>query len=126
MTSWKPGVAESSAKSAISSWTPAHEKSRQGGVVRDAAVLSAFGIGPDGRRRVLGVSVALSEAEVHWRAFLEDLVTRGMRGVQFVTSGDHAGLEAARKAVLGRAVPPRSADRVPFGSRMNGLLAIHG
>jgi putative transposase len=81
-----------------------YEKSRQGGVVRDAAVLSAFGIGPDGRRRVLGVSVALSEAEIHWRAFLENLVTRGMRGVQFVTSDDHAGLEAARKAVLGGAV----------------------
>ena len=39
--------------------------------MRDVAVLSAIGIGPDERRRVLGVSVALSEAEVHWRAFLE-------------------------------------------------------
>jgi len=126
MTSCKLGVAERSAKSAISSWTPAHEKSRQGGVVRDAAVLSAVGVGPDGRRRVLGVSVALFEAEVHWRAFLESLVGRGMRGVQLITSDDHAGLEAARKAVLGGAAPPRSADRVPFGSRMNGLLAIHG
>jgi putative transposase len=81
-----------------------YEKSRQGGVVRDAAVLSAVGVGPDGRRRVLGVSVALSEAEVHWRAFLEDLVRRGMRGVEFITSDDHAGLKAARKAVLGGAI----------------------
>jgi transposase-like protein len=81
-----------------------YEKSRQGGVVRDAAVLSAVGVGPDGRRRVLGVSAALSEAEVHWRAFLEDLVGRGMRGVRFIASDDHAGLEAARKAVLGGAV----------------------
>ena len=37
-------------------------------------MLSAIGIGPDERRRVLGVSVALSEAEVHWRGFLESLV----------------------------------------------------
>ena len=81
-----------------------YEKSRHGGVVRDAAVLSAFGVGPDGRRRILGVSVALSEAEIHWRAFLEELVARGMRGVRFITSDDHAGLEAARKAVLGGAV----------------------
>ena len=81
-----------------------YEKSRQGGVVRDAAVLSAVGVGPDGRRRVLGVSVALSEAEVYWRAFLENLVGRGMRGVQFITSDDHAGLKAARKAVLGGAI----------------------
>ena len=44
-----------------------YEKMRHGGVVRDVAVLSAIGIGPDERRRVLGVSVALSEAEVHWR-----------------------------------------------------------
>ena len=77
-----------------------YEKVREGGVVRDAAVLSAIGIGPDERRRVLGVSCALSEAEVHWRAFLESLISRGMRGVQFVVSDDHAGLRAARKAVL--------------------------
>ncbi len=77
-----------------------YEKVRLGGVVRDAAVLSAMGIGPDGRRRVLGVSCALSEAEVHWRAFLESLLKRGMRGVQFVVSDDHAGLRAARQAVL--------------------------
>ena len=51
-----------------------YEKVREGGVVRDAAVLSVIGIGPDQRRRVLGVSCALSEAEVHWRAFLETLV----------------------------------------------------
>ena len=53
-----------------------YEKARHGGVVRDVAVLSAIGVGPDGRRSVLGVSVALSEAEVHWRAFLESLVWR--------------------------------------------------
>jgi transposase-like protein len=52
---------------------------------------------------VLGVSVALSEAEVHWRAFLESLVQRGMRGVQFIVSDDHAGLRAARRAVFGAA-----------------------
>ena len=77
-----------------------YEKVREGGVVRDAAVLSAIGIGPDERRRVLGVSCTVSEAEVHWRAFLESLLERGMRGVQFVVSDDHAGLRAARKAVL--------------------------
>ena len=61
-----------------------YEKMRHSGVVRDVAVLSAIGIGPDERRRVLGVSVALSEAEVHWRAFLESLHERGMRGVEYV------------------------------------------
>jgi len=38
---------------------------------------------------------------VHWRAFLENLQSRGMRGVEYVVSDDHAGLRAARKAVLG-------------------------
>ena len=80
-----------------------YEKVREGGVVRDAAVLSAIGIGPDQRRRVLGVSCAISEAEIHWRAFLESLVGRGMRGVVYIVSDDHSGLGAARKAVLGGA-----------------------
>ena len=78
-----------------------YEKMRHAGVVRDVAVLSAIGIGLDERRRVLGVSVALSE--VHWRAFLESLQARGMRGVEYVVSDDHAGLHAARRAVLGGA-----------------------
>ncbi|MCJ2180946.1 IS256 family transposase [Novosphingobium album (ex Hu et al. 2023)] len=85
-----------------------YEIMRHGGVVRDAAVLSAIGVGPDERRRVLGVSVALSEAEVHWRCFLESLVVRGLRGVEFIVSDDHAGLRAARRAVLGGATWQRS------------------
>lgn len=48
-----------------------------------------------------GISVSLSESEVHWRAFLEGLVKRGLQSVQLIISGDdHAGMEAARKAVL--------------------------
>jgi putative transposase len=77
-----------------------YEKTREHGVADDAAVLTAIGVDPDGRRRVLGVSIAVSEAEVHWRAFLDSLVARGLQGVEFITSDDHAGLKAARKAVL--------------------------
>ncbi len=77
-----------------------YEKVRIDGVVRDAAILSAIGVDENGKRRVLGISVALSEAEVHWRAFLDSLVARGLRGVRFVTSDDHAGLVAARRAVF--------------------------
>jgi transposase-like protein len=69
--------------------------------VRDAAVLVAVGVQGDGHRQVLGVSVSLSEHEVHWRAFLLSLVERGLSGVQLVVSDDHAGLKAARTAVLG-------------------------
>jgi len=78
-----------------------YEKVRQGSVVRSAAVLIALGVGLDGRRRILGVSVALSEQEVHWRAFLKSLVERGLSGVRLSVSDDHEGLKAARQAVFG-------------------------
>ena len=80
-----------------------YEKARHDGVVRDVAVLSAIGVGLDERRHVLGLSLALSEAEVHWRGFLESLQVRGLRGTTFIVSDDHAGLKAARRAVLGSA-----------------------
>ncbi len=78
-----------------------YEKVRQSGQIRDAAVLVATGIDPDGQRQVLGVSVSLSEHETHWKAFLKSLKERGMVGVQLVISDDHEGLGAARRAVLG-------------------------
>jgi putative transposase len=71
-------------------------KARIDGVVRDAAIRSAIGIDEDGKRSVLGLSVALSEAEIHWRSFVDILVARGLLGVRFITSDDHAGLVAAR------------------------------
>ena len=58
-----------------------YEKVRQDGQLLDCAVLIALGVHPDGKRRILGVSVALSEAEVHWRSFMQGLVQRGLCGV---------------------------------------------
>ena len=78
-----------------------YEKVRDAGQVRDAAVLVATGITPEGERQVLGVSVSLSEHETHWKTFLKGLKDRGMNGVKLVTSDDHIGLGAARRAVLG-------------------------
>ena len=78
-----------------------YEKVRQSGQVRDAAVLLATGITPQGERQVLGVSVSLSEHESHWKTFLKGLKDRGMSGVKLVISDDHEGLGAARRAVLG-------------------------
>jgi putative transposase len=94
-----------------------YERVREGGVVRDAAVLAAVGIDPDGRRRLLGVSCALSEAEVHWRGFLDGLIARGLRGVTYVVSDDHAGLRAARRAVL----PGAAWHRCQFHLAQNAL-----
>lgn len=78
-----------------------YEKVREAGQVRDAAVLVATGITPQGERQVLGVSVSLSEHETHWKAFLKGLKERGMHGVRLVISDDHEGLGAARRVVLG-------------------------
>jgi putative transposase len=77
-----------------------YEKVRMNGSVVSCAVLIASGVLEDGRRTVLGVSAAVSEAEIHWRDFLFSLKARGMHGVQFVVSDDHEGLKAALKAAL--------------------------
>ncbi len=78
-----------------------YERVREDGQVRDLAVLTAVGINRDGKREILGVSVSLSEHEVHWRAFLESLKVRGLGGIQLITSDDHGGLRTARLAVFG-------------------------
>jgi len=77
-----------------------YEKVRQDGMVLSCAVLIATGVMEDGKRAVLGTSVSLSEAEVHWRHFLLDLKKRGLHGVQLITSDDHSGLKAALTSVF--------------------------
>lgn len=75
-----------------------YEKVRHGGRVVDCAVFVAIGVDSEGRRSILGVSVSLSEAEVHWRAFFKSLLERGLHGVKLIVSDAHAGLQEARKA----------------------------
>jgi putative transposase len=77
-----------------------YEKIRHGGSVVSCAVLVAIGVTTEGARSILGVSVSLSEAEVHWREFLASLQVRGLHGVRYVVSDDHAGLTEARQARL--------------------------
>jgi putative transposase len=75
-----------------------YEKIRQAGCVVDCAVLVAIGVDAAGHRSVLGVSVSLSEAEVHWREFFKSLLARGLHGVELIASDAHAGLKEARQA----------------------------
>ena len=77
-----------------------YEKVRYGGTVKDLAVFWAIGITKEGRREVLGVTVSLSEAEVHWRTFFKSLVKRGLHGVEYIVSDDHSGLKSAIKSVF--------------------------
>jgi putative transposase len=78
-----------------------YEQVREDRQVRHLAVLVAVAVTPTGKREILGVSVSLSEHEIHWRTFLESLKQRGLGGMQLITSDDHAGLRAARLAVFG-------------------------
>lgn len=75
-----------------------YESVRTGGVVSSSAVLVAIGVSTSGHRQVLGVSVELSEAEVHWRTFISSLKDRGLHGVKLFISDAHEGLKAARVA----------------------------
>ena len=94
-----------------------YEKVRRDGVVLDCAVLLAIGIDASGYRSILGVSVALSEAETHWRDFLCSLKERGLHGTEFIVSDDHAGLQAARCA----RVPGVPWQRCQFHLQENAL-----
>ena len=97
-----------------------YEKVRIDGSVRDCAVLVAIGVLPSGHRSVLGVSVSLSEAEVHWRDFLQSLKKRGMHGMKLVVSDAHEGLKAARKAIM----PGVAWQRCQFHLMQNAMQYI--
>jgi len=77
-----------------------YEKVRTNGSVQSCAVFTAIGINTEGKREILGVSVSLSEVEVHWRAFLKSLLDRGLHGVRLISSDAHSGLQAARQSLF--------------------------
>jgi len=81
-----------------------YEKVREEGVIRSRAVLVAIGINRDGRRCVLAVDLANRESQTSWKEFLLGLKERGLAGVEFVVSDDHAGLKKAIAEVLNAAV----------------------
>jgi putative transposase len=57
-------------------------KVRQSGRIVSVAVIVAVGVNSDGRREVLGLDIAPSEAETFWTEFLRKLARRGLRGVK--------------------------------------------
>ena len=72
-----------------------YEKVREDGVIQSQAVLVAIGINWEGKRQILGVELANRESQTSWREFLLALRQRGLVGVEFVVSDDHAGLKKA-------------------------------
>jgi putative transposase len=77
-----------------------YEHVREGGRVVSLAVIVAYGVRADGVREVLGLDVGLSEDVALWRAFLQGLVARGVRGVRLVISDAHQGLKQAIREVF--------------------------
>jgi putative transposase len=78
------------------------EKVRQGGRIEPMAVLVAIAVNEQGEREVLGLEVGHGETGALWTGFLRSLVSRGLSGVQLVTSDAHVGLrEAIRSTLLG-------------------------
>lgn len=68
--------------------------------VASTAVVTAIGCDEDGWRRVLGVAVVDTESYDSWLAFLRKVKSRGVTGVQLVTSDAHEGLRRAIEEVF--------------------------
>jgi len=68
--------------------------------VENVAALVAYGVGPDGKRQLLGVTIGPEESEASWTALLEQLVARGLSGVELVIADEHAGLVKAVRRLL--------------------------
>lgn len=70
-------------------------KIREENRVRQRALLIASGIAESGHRRLLGFALGDKESHASWQAFFLSLKARGLNGVEFVISDDHAGLVKA-------------------------------
>jgi putative transposase len=81
-----------------------YEKVREDGVIRSHAVMVAIGINWDGRRSILAVELANRESTTSWRDFVVGMKDRGLRGVGFVVTDDHAGLKKAIGELLPEAI----------------------
>jgi putative transposase len=84
-----------------------YEKVRVDAVIQSQAVLVAIGVNWEGQRQVLAVELANRESRSSWRDFLVRLKERGLSGVEFVVSDDHAGLKRA----IGEVLPEASWQR---------------
>ena len=68
--------------------------------VENVSALVAYAVGPDGRRRLLGITIGPEESEDSWAELLAQLLERGLSGVRLVIADEHAGLAAAVRRFL--------------------------
>ena len=60
----------------------------------------AYAVDPDGHRRLLAITLGPEESEDGWSELLEQLLERGLSGVELVIADEHAGLAAAVRRFL--------------------------
>ena len=63
--------------------------------VENVSVLVAYAVAPHGHRQLVGVALGVEESEASWSELLQQLVDRGLTGVQLVIADEHAGLGTA-------------------------------
>lgn len=112
-------------------------KVRQNGRIASVAVIIAVGVNSDGRREVLGMDIAPSEAELFWMAFLRKLTRRSpcwifaspwmpstrhrwrCRVLYFVRSIAHVGVWLATAPDNRRQAPP-----LCWCARLGGMALV--
>lgn len=80
-----------------------HFKVRDGGVVKSKAVYTAYGVGVEGQRDVLGLYIGESEGSRQWGLILEDLNNRGVKDVFFFCIDGLTGFKEVIEAVYPQA-----------------------
>lgn len=101
------------------------ERVRREGHVRATAELCAIGVDREGYREHLGLWLGASESGASWRAMFDELIKRGLTGVEDVVSEEHAGLAlfpGGRASALSGALP---AERSRQGDVTSGAKAGH-
>lgn len=79
-----------------------HFKAREDDCVVGKAAMLISGISAEGVREPLGVRIGDCESEVFWKETFDWLKRRGLHGVCFVVSDEHAGLvKALRRSFVG-------------------------
>ncbi len=68
--------------------------------VQNVSALVAYGVGEDGHRHLLAITIGPSESQDSWADLLRQLLDRGLTGVRLVIADGHAGLAAAARQAL--------------------------
>jgi transposase-like protein len=75
--------------------------------VENVSALVAYGVGLDGHRQLLAVTIGAEESEASWSDLLAQLNERGLSGVQLVIADAHAGIAKAVRHYLPEAQQQR-------------------